>query len=148
MPRSRWLGSTHRGVEIWQGTTLVSVTGDTVKNGAHQWVNAQRTEEGLVVLGSQTKRYVAPDRAIPSSYWDKQMLNGPMISMEDGVLLLPKVANLRMENIRLASGRVIAADHYNLSGAFDVDLWYDETATWAGMALTVVDGSEIRYERL
>ena len=76
------------------------------------------------------------------------MLDGPMISLEDGVLLSPKVADLRMENVRLASGKIIPADHYNLSGAFDVDLWYDEQRTWAGMAMTVVDGSEVRYERL
>jgi hypothetical protein len=43
---------------------------------------------------------------------------------------------------------MIAADHYALSGAFAVDLWYDAAATWAGMAMTVVDGSEVRYERL
>jgi hypothetical protein len=138
----------HRGVETWHGTTLVEVVGNTDKNGRVQWMHAQRTDDGLVVLGSQTKRYVAPASAIPSSYWDKRMLDGPMISLEDGVLLSPKVADLRMDSIRLASGRLIAADHYNLSGAFDVDLWYDETQTWAGMALTVVDGSEIRYERL
>jgi hypothetical protein len=29
----------------------------------------------------------------------------------------------------------------------DVDLWHDETRTRAGMALIVVDDSEVRYER-
>jgi hypothetical protein len=139
---------THRGVETWDGTALVEVVGNTDNNGRQQWVRAHRTEEGLVVLGSQTQRYVAPASALTSSYWDKRMLDGPMISLEDGVLLTPKVADLRMDRIRLASGRMIAADHYNLSGTFNVDLWYDETQTWAGMVLTVVDGSEIRYERL
>jgi hypothetical protein len=138
----------HRGVETWRGTTLVELTGETNKNGSRQWVQARRTGDSLEVLGSQTKRYVAPEAAIPTSYWNKRMLDGPMISLEDGVLLSPKIADLQMENVRLASGRVIAADHYNLSGAFDVDLWYDEQRTWAGMAMTVVDGSEVRYERL
>jgi len=138
----------HRGVETWRGTTLIGLTGDTNKNGSRQWIRAQRTDDGLEVQGSQTKRYVAPEAAIPTSYWNKRMLDGPMISLEDGVLLSPKIADLRMENVRLASGQVIAADHYNLSGAFAVDLWYDEQRTWAGMAMTVVDGSEVRYERL
>jgi hypothetical protein len=138
----------HRGVETWRDTTLVGLTGDTDKNGTRNWVRAQRTDEGLVVLGSQTRRYISPESAIPTSYWNKRMLDGPMISLEDGVLLSPKVADLRMESVRLASGLMIAADHYNLSGAFDVDLWYDEHRTWAGMAMTVVDGSEVRYERL
>jgi hypothetical protein len=138
----------HRGVETWRDTTLVGVTGDTDKNGTRNWVRAQRTDEGLVVLGSQTKRYISPESAIPTSYWDKRMLDGPMISLEDGVLLSPKVADLRMGSVRLASGQMIAADHYSLSGAFAVDLWYDEQRTWAGMAITVVDGSEVHYERL
>jgi hypothetical protein len=138
----------HRGVETWRDTTLVGLTGDTDKNGTRNWVRAQRTDEGLVVLGSQTKRYISPESAIPTSYWDKRMLDGPMISLEDGVLLSPKVADLRMESVRLASGQMIAADHYSLSGAFAVDLWYDEQRTWAGMAMTVVDGSEVHYERL
>jgi hypothetical protein len=138
----------HRGVETWRGTTLVALTGDTNKNGTRNWVRAQRTDEGLVVLGSQTKRYISSESAIPTSYWNKRMLDGPMISLEDGVLLSPKVADLRMESVRLASGQMIAADHYNLSGAFAVDLWYDEQRTWAGMAMTVADGSEVHYERL
>jgi hypothetical protein len=138
----------HRGVETWRGTTLVALTGDTDKNGTRNWVRAQRTDDGLVVLGSQTKRYICSESAIPTSYWNKRMLDGPMISLEDGVLLSPKVADLRMESVRLASGQMIAADHYNLSGAFAVDLWYDQQRTWAGMAMTVVDGSEVHYERL
>jgi hypothetical protein len=76
------------------------------------------------------------------------MLNGKMISLEDGVLLSPKIADLRTDSIRLASGQMIAANHYALSGAFAVDLWYDAAETWAGMAMTVADGSEVRYERL
>jgi hypothetical protein len=138
----------HRGAETWRGTTLVGLTAETNKNGSRHWMRARRTDDGLEVLGSETKRYIAPAAAIPTSYWNKRMLDGPMISLEDGVLLSPKVADLRLENVRLASGQVIAADHYNLSGAFDVDLWYDEQRTWAGMAMTVVDGSEVRYERL
>lgn len=139
---------THRGTETWQGTTLIGLTGETNKNGEHEWTNARRTDAGLVVQGSQTKTYVAPETAIPTSYWNKRMLDGRMISLEDGVLLAPKVADLRTEHIRLASGDVIPANHYNLSGAFDVDLWYDAADSWAGMATTVADGSEVRYERL
>ena len=63
------------------------------------------------------------------------MLDGPMISLEDGVLLRPKVVERGAETIPLASGSTIPADHYNLSGAFNVDVWYDRTDTWASLAL-------------
>jgi hypothetical protein len=138
----------HRVVEVWQGVTLASVTGETNKNGRHQWVNARRGNEGLVVLGSQTERYVAPEPAGCTSYWNRQLLNGPMISLEDGVLLRPKVVEERAEDIKLASGGEIAADHYNLSGPFKVDLWYDQSDTWASLGLTAADGSYVHYERL
>jgi hypothetical protein len=52
------------------------------------------------------------------------------------------------ETVPLASGATIPADHYSLSGPFSVDLWYDQTATWASLALTAADGSTVHYERL
>jgi Family of unknown function (DUF6134) len=138
----------HRVVETWQAGTLVGLTGETDKNGQREWVNARRTSDGLVVLGSRTARYVAPEPAFGTTYWNRQMLDGPMISLEDGVLLRPKVAVRGAEAIRLASGSTIAANHYNLSGAFDVDLWYDQAETWASLAVKVSDGSTVHYERL
>jgi hypothetical protein len=139
---------THRAVETWQGETLVGVTGETDKNGRHQWVNAQRTAEGLVVVGSQTTRYIAPEPAGCTSYWDRRTLGRPMISLEDGALLRPNLAVHRAETIPLASGESIVADHVALSGAFHVDLWYDRTDTWASLAYTAADGSTVHYERL
>jgi hypothetical protein len=138
----------HRVVEVWQGGTLSSVTGETNKNGQHEWVNARRGNEGLVVLGSKTERYIAPEPAGCTSYWNKRLLDGPMISLEDGVLLRPKVVEERVEPVPLASGGTIPADHYNLSGAFKVDLWYDRTDTWASLGLPAADGSYVHYERL
>jgi Family of unknown function (DUF6134) len=138
----------HRVTEVWQDGMLASVTGDTNKNGEQEWVRAQRGPEGIVVLGSKTERYVAPEPAGCTSYWNRATLSRPMISMEDGVLLRPKVVEHPAETIPLASGQSIMADHYNLSGAFRVDLWYDETNTWASLGLPATDGSYVRYERL
>jgi Family of unknown function (DUF6134) len=138
----------HRVVEVWQAGALVSVTGETNKNGTREWVNARSGSDGLEVHGSKTERYIAPQPAGCTSYWNKALLNGPMISLEDGVLLRPKVVEERKETIPLASGGTIPADHYNLSGAFKVDLWYDQTDTWASLGLSAADGSYVHYERL
>ena len=139
---------THRSVETWQGDTLVGLTGQTNKNGEQGWMNARRTSEGLVVVGSKAARYVAPPQAIGVSYWNKRMLSGPMISLENGELLRPKVAADKTEPVPLATGGTIPADHYNISGPFNVDVWYDRTDTWASLALDISDGSEVHYERL
>jgi hypothetical protein len=138
----------HRAIETWHGGTLVGLTGETDKNGQNGWMKARQTGEGLQVAGSKTAPYIAPEAATGTSYWNKRMLDGPMISLEDGVLLRPKVALLRTEPVQLASGAKVAAAHYNLSGVFDADVWYDQTETWVGLALTVADGSNIHYERL
>jgi hypothetical protein len=138
----------HRVVEVWEAGTLISVTGETDKNGRHEWVSARRGSEGLVVLGSKTERYIAPEPAGCTSYWNRRSLDAPMISLEDGVLLRPQVVEERAASIALASGAIIPADHYNLSGAFRVDLWYDRSDTWAGLGLTAADGSYVHYERL
>jgi len=139
---------THRVVEVWSGDTLLSLDGETDKNGQHEWVKAQRGPEGIAVTGSKTERYVAPEPVGATSYWNKHALEKPMISLEDGVLLRPKVEGRPPETIALASGRTIAAEHYNLSGPFNVDLWYDPAGTWAGMAVPIKDGSIVHYERL
>ncbi len=139
---------THRLVETWSGETLLSLNGETDKNGQHEWVKAQRGPSGLEVTGSQTERYIAPEPAGATSYWNKHMLDRPMVSLEDGVLLRPKVEARPTETIALASGRTIPAEHYNLSGPFNVDLWYDNTGMWAGMAVPIKDGSIVHYGRL
>lgn len=139
---------THRVVEVWSGETLLSLNGETDKNGEHEWVKAQRGPSGLEVTGSKTERYIAPEPAGSTSYWNKRVLDRPMISLEDGVLLRPTVEARPPDTIALASGRKIPAEHYNLSGPFKVDLWYDQTDTWAGMEVPIKDGSVVHYERL
>jgi len=140
---------THRAVETWNGDTLVSLTGETNRNGDHQWMNAHRTERGLEVHGSATKPYVAPENALGITYWNKHQLEVPMIGMDDGILQRPKVEFRRTENIPLAGGAgTIAANHYNLSGAFSADVWYDRSDAWAGFAFPIADTSIIHYERL
>jgi hypothetical protein len=138
----------HRGVENWQAGSLVELSGETDRNGEHNWVQAHRTEAGLVVARSKAAQYVAPAAALGSTYWDRHALDAPMISLEDGVLLRPTVTAGDVETIRLASGAGIPARRYSLRGALDVDVWYDEANTWAGMAFAVLDGSTVRYERL
>jgi hypothetical protein len=138
----------HRATETWQGGTLVALSAHTDRNGTVQWADARRDATGaLRVTGSQTKPYAAPADAVPTTYWNQAMLDGPMISAEDGVLLRPVVVDRGLERIRDANG-TLAADHYALTGPFAVDVWYDTARQWAALAFTVVDGSEVRYQRL
>jgi hypothetical protein len=139
---------THRAVESWEGSMLAGLECQTNHNGQPESMSARRDAQGLVVTGSKTATYVAPENALPTSYWNRAMLDGPMISLEDGVLLRPNEVSHGVESIRLASGSTIAATRTDLSGAFNVIVWYDGTGAWASLGLTAADGSDVRYERL
>jgi hypothetical protein len=138
----------HRVTEDWQDGMLVGLASETDKNGDREWAQAHRTSAGLQVAGSKTRPYTAPAAALGTTYWNRRMLDGPMISLEDGVLLRPEVAHLGAELVPTAAGQPIRADRYRLSGAFAVDVWYEPDGTWASLGFSVADGSTIRYERL
>jgi hypothetical protein len=139
---------TQRAVETWRGDTLIGLTGETDNNGHRDWMNARRTNGGLVVFGSRAEHYIAPDRAGTTTYWNKRTLDAPLISLRDGALLRPTLAVSHSETVAVGTGGGISADRYSLTGPLDIDLWYDQAETLAGMAFTVMDGSIVRYERL
>jgi len=138
----------HRNTEVWRNGRLASLDAQTNRNGAELHMSAHRTSAGLQVEGSGTLPYIAPDDALPTTYWNFRMLLGPMIGVQDGMLVHPRVTEKPVEPIRLASGAETAARCYSLTGDLDLDLWYDAEGSWMSMRFTVGDGSVITYERL
>ncbi len=139
---------THRAQEAWRDGRLVGVAARTDKNGKLLHMGAEWTGSALSVEGTGTPRYVAPQNAFATTYWNRQMLLGPMIGTQDGGLVHPAVAQLGTEPVRLASGEKLPVTRYRLSGDLDIELWYDASSTWAGMRFTADDGSVISYERM
>ncbi|MBS0559965.1 MAG: hypothetical protein JSR21_07925 [Proteobacteria bacterium] len=138
----------HRSTEVWQGRTLNEISATTDKNGTKLSMSGHRSAEGLAVSGTNAARYIAPEDALPTSYWNPRLLNVPMIGTQDGMLVRPLVKNLGTVPVPVASGGQIPATRYGLRGDLDLDLFYDETRTWAGMEFSVVDGSTIQYARV
>jgi hypothetical protein len=139
---------THRNKEIWNRERLMGFESHTDRNGTKMHALARWTGSGLAVEGSGTQPYIAPVNALATTHWNSHMLRGPVIGVQDGMLVHPVVLPKPEERVRLATGDDIRARHYTLSGDLDLDLWYDPTDTWAGMRFTVDDGSVISYERL
>ncbi len=139
---------THHNVEVWRGGRLDQLDSTTDKNGTRLFVTAHRTAAGLSVVGSAASAYIAPEDALPTTYWNKRLLISPMIGTQDGMLVHPAVRDLGADPVPVAGGARIPATRYSLRGDLDLDLWYDQTSTWAGMEFSVADGSVIRYERL
>ncbi len=138
----------HHNIEVWRDNRLDRLSSTTDKNGTKLYVEAHRTEAGLSVVGSAATAYIAPDDALPTTYWNKRMLSVPMIGTQDGMLVHPTVRDLGADPVTLAAGGRIPATRYSLRGDLDLDLWYDGTGTWAGMEFSVADGSIVRYERV
>jgi hypothetical protein len=138
----------HQATEVWHGGRLASLEAQTNRNGTHLSVSGQRVAAGFQVQGSGTGPYIAPDDALPTTYWNARMLRVPMIGTQDGILVHPRVTEKPIEPVRLASGAEAAAHHYSLTGDLDLDLWYSADASWMSMRFSVADGSVITYERL
>ncbi len=138
----------HHAVEVWRDGLLQEVSSQTDKNGTELSMHAQRRPNGLAAQGTGTPPYVAPEEALPTTYWNKRMLHVPLVGIQDATLLRPEVTPRGQDTVRSASGVPVRVDLWQLSGDLDLTLLYDTDGHWAGMRLTVADGSAVTYERL
>lgn len=138
----------HHATEVWRDGLLQEVGSRTDRNGTHLVMHAQRAGHGLAAQGTGTPPYVAPGEALPTTYWNQRMLHVPMVGTQDASLLHPRVTELGQQTVRTASGAALRVGRWDLSGDLDLTLLYDADGDWAGMRLTVADGSEVNYERL
>ncbi len=137
----------HRATERWQGGRLMSIESRSDKDGSPREMHAVRGAEGLVVEGTNARRYVAPDSALPTTYWNRAMLQPQVISSEDGVLLPFAVTEGAIEPVAMASGQTQAARHVRVRGALNIDLWYDAAGQWAHLEFTK-DNFAVVYQKL
>ena len=138
---------THRGVERWQGRRYLGLETRTDHDGEPHWMRAVATDQGLVVEGSKTSRYIAPPGVFGTTYWNQDTLRDQVIGAEDGRLFTIKRMELGIEPVPLASGARIPALHTNISGALQLDVWYDTAGQWAHLAFTRY-GATITYQKL
>jgi Domain of unknown function (DUF6134) len=139
---------THRNKETWNHGRLMGLESHTDRNGTNMHMLARWDGSGLAVEGCGTRPYIAPANALATTHWNSYMLRGPMIGVQDGMLVHPVVSPQPEERVRLATGDDIRARRYTLSGDLDLELWYDPSNTWAGLRFAADDGSVISYERL
>ena len=133
--------------ERWLGDELVALMTSSSDNGTPNQVSGRRDATGFVVEGTKAKRYVAPANALPASHWNRRELDGPLINVQDGRLMHPKVAIGGSDMIPTATGTQIRANHIVLTGDVQLDMWYDAKPSWAGLSFKAKDFSTIRYER-
>lgn len=133
----------HDSKEIWVGGALQSIESDTNDNGKKKTLRLTRGETAFQVEGTEYSGE-APLAAIPSSYWNKAILEAPvLIDTQDGELIELDITSLGDQPAPLAAGGEIVAEKYELRGSVSLDLWY-KGADWVGAAFTV-RGEDLEY---
>jgi hypothetical protein len=138
----------HHTVEQWQGDVFTTLDSKTDYDGEPGFCTVRRDGDKLTVEGSKAAKYTAPGSTLAATHWNKAELLGPMINPENGMLIRPKIADLGMDRVALASGAMVPARHYSWRGAHSLDLWYDAQDDWTALKAIVKDGSELDYKKL
>jgi hypothetical protein len=147
----------NESTEHWDGDRLINFVSATNDNGVHTKFMAHR-DDGKLWIETIKQKYLAPEDAIPSTYWNPHTLTAPLFDNIDGKLLHARFDRIGPESISAANGDHLDAIHFNASGDLHVDLWYMEDKPkpgekpgplhWVGLALTGSDGSRIIYEKM
>jgi hypothetical protein len=138
----------HQNVEVWQADTLMSLDAKTDDDGLPKYMSAKRGPEGLMVTGSKTEPYIAPQNALGTTYWNIRCVSTPLINTEDGHLMDVKITPDGISAVPLASGATVQARQYDMRGEIRIDLWYEPTDEFASMRYYAKDGSVVTYARL
>jgi len=137
----------HRATEIWTGANFGSVDALTNDDGKRFTVKAQRGANAVSVESSNKGAYEAPATALPSTHWNRRMLDGPFINTQTGELTNSAVTPRGQTSIETASGRKITVRRFEIAGPPMLETWYDDQMTWAGLQFKARDGSQIVYKR-
>lgn len=137
---------THRAEERWRDDVFIGLDAETNDDGTIGRTSIRREGVTLIAEGREAPTYQPPPEALPMTHWNRRILGGPLISAQSGRLLRPMVTRLGPSRVVTARGE-ITAEGFSLRGDPDLDTWYDQEGSWAGIRLTARDGSTIRYQR-
>lgn len=153
----------HRGNEIWNGSTLQSIDTKTDDNGKQFAIRARQDGSKLAVerQGSDAAAGAAmndqglkrdnaavealPPTVMPSTHWNlNQVKQSILLNTQYGTPSKVKITDLGRETIKTASGS-IEATKYRYTGDITMDQWFDSRGRWVKAAFKAFDGSQIEY---
>lgn len=153
----------HRGNEVWNGSTLQSIDTKTDDNGKQFTMRARQDGNRLAVerkapdmaagaamndQGLQRNDTVVealPATVLPSTHWNlNQVKQSMLLNTQYGTPSKVKITDLGPETIKTAS-RSLEATHYRYSGDITMDQWFDDRGRWVKAAFKAFDGSQIEY---
>jgi len=130
----------HESREVWREGAVQTIDSRTNNNGRRVSMKARATGVGLQVDGTAFRGAVT-SAAIPSSYWNKDIVNAPvLLNTQNGEPISISTTSLGLT--AAPDGR--QAEHFRVVGTVALDLWYDG-ARWVGSTFTV-RGEELTYK--
>ena len=135
-----------RGLEQWRGGRLVRLDAHTDDDGTSNFATIARQGQDLWVTGSSGPGYRAPANALPGTHWNRNELDGPWISPQNGKLLTHTLADVGSDSLLIGDGARIGAERFVISGDVQMELWYTPDRRWVRLRAPATDGSTILYE--
>jgi hypothetical protein len=136
----------HRCEEAWRGTQLTSLNCTDKENRSSKSVAANLRGTDLVVDGTGYKGS-APASLLPSSWWRFSTINQTrLLDSRDGKLSRVNVNRVGEEVLQIG-GTPVRANHYQVRGAVNTDLWYDGTGRWVRTAFKIA-GQSFDYRKV
>lgn len=121
-------------VEHWRDNAFVGATSVVDDNGTSHQLFIEKRSGGVVISGNKTPQYTAPANALPLTYWNKDILQGPMINMQTGHTDTPQIANIGWFKLPALPTGTVTAREYKLTGPIRLSVYYDQKNQWSGLA--------------
>jgi hypothetical protein len=140
----------HHNREVWRDGRLIAIDTETNDDGDRYAVTGRATEAGLEIDSSAHGRVIAPAAIIPTSYWNSAITGATqLLDTQRGLIMDVAMEDLGPEPP--PGGSPPSARHHRINiqtnkpGSTDkIDLWYDDTGAWVGLAFEA-KGQNIHY---
>jgi len=134
----------HDAKETWVGGQMVDMWSKTDDDGEKHRMKVIKQGEQLNVEADGLAK-PAPENIIPASLWNNDLLKqGVLLNTLDGSRMKINVANLGTETVPIR-GQTVQADHYQVRGELERDLWYTSQGLLVKVQFKGDDGSYIQY---
>jgi hypothetical protein len=135
----------HRSEETWRAGRLVSLTSDTVENGAPHHVEGTATPQGFLVASKDGLFTAAPTTLTSNGLWTPALLEqSTLVDAHHGGIVEISAHKFPGEEITIAGHRIAATRYTFTTQYLAGSIWYDMKNLWVRGEFEH-DGTRIRY---
>lgn len=140
----------HHCEEIWRDGQFAEMRSHSVRDNQSDLediITATRVSDGIQVTSKDGLAMLSA-RAHPFTHWNVQTLKGPLFNPQNGSMLRVTTAALGKDEVTLANGSKMMANHWAVRGETEIEEWYDDSGVWLGLRGKLPDRSILEYRRV